>query len=45
MRDVVLNEITKQLNWKEKIIVKIFAKTFVKVSNIIRIKIVNNMLV
>lgn len=31
----------KELNWKEKIIAKIFAKTFNKVHNITRIKIIN----
>lgn len=41
MKDVVLDEITKQLNWKEKIIVKIFTKTFVKVYNVVRINMVN----
>lgn len=29
--DVVENEIIKELNWKERIVVKLFAKTFVKV--------------
>lgn len=29
--DVVENEIIKELNWKERIIVKLFAKTFDKV--------------
>lgn len=37
----VSDEVTKELNWKEKIIVKIFAKTFNKVHNITRIKIIN----
>ena len=30
-RDVVLNEIANELNWKEKIIIRIFPKIFVKV--------------
>ena len=29
--DVVKDEIMKELNWKERIIVKLFAKTFEKV--------------
>ena len=29
--DVVIDEIMKELNWKERIIVKLFAKTFEKV--------------
>lgn len=44
MKDVVVNEIIKELNWKEKIIVRIFAKTFKKVYNIVRINIVNSLL-
>ncbi len=31
MKDVVLNEIKDELNFKERIIVKVFAKTFEKV--------------
>lgn len=40
MNDVVL----KELNWKEKIIVKVFTKIFNKVYNIARIKTVNMLL-
>lgn len=36
-------EIVKELNWKEKIILKIFKKTFFKVYNIVRISIVNKL--
>lgn len=39
--NVVENEILKELNWKEKIIVKLFAKTFKKVADLVRINIVN----
>ena len=42
MENVLLNEITKELNWKEKIIIKIFEKTFIKIYNIVRINIINN---
>lgn len=31
MKDVVLNEVKKELNWKERIIVKLFKKTFCSV--------------
>lgn len=31
MKDVVLNEVKKELNWKERIIVRIFGKTMKKV--------------
>lgn len=39
--NVVENEIMKELNWKEKIIVKVFAKTFKKVYNVSRINSIN----
>ena len=42
--DVVENEIMEELNWKEKIVVKLFAKTFEKVYNKCRIKIVNSII-
>lgn len=32
-KDVVLNETMKELNWKERIIVKIFTKTTIKIYN------------
>ena len=44
MKDVAVNEIVKELNWKERIIVRIFRKTFIKVVNVARIKIINKML-
>ena len=44
MRDVVYNVVKNDLNWKEKIIVKVFAKTTEKVYNISRIKTINLML-
>lgn len=43
-KDVLLKEVTKELNVKEKIIVKIFEKTFNKVLNLSRISIVNKLL-
>ena len=42
--NVVENEIIKELNWREKIIVKLFAKTFNKVANLIRINTVNKLI-
>lgn len=45
MRSVVLDEITNELNWRERIIVNVFTKTFIKVYNISRIKIVNKVLI
>ena len=43
-KDTVLKEITKELNYVEKIIVRIFFKTFIKVYNKARINAVNSML-
>lgn len=42
--NVVEKEIVKELNWKEKIIVKLFAKTFKKVVDLVRINIVNRLI-
>ena len=42
--NVVENETIKELNWKERIVVKLFAKTFEKVYNKCRIKIVNSII-
>ncbi|MCI8699751.1 MAG: hypothetical protein HFJ47_00215 [Clostridia bacterium] len=44
MKDVVLDEIIKKLNWREKIIVKLFTKTIIKICNIERINIINSIL-
>ena len=43
-KDIVKDDIVKELNFAEKIIVKVFTKTFNKVYNIARIDIVNKML-
>ena len=34
MKNVVLNEVIKELNWKEKFIIRLFDKTFIKVYKI-----------
>lgn len=34
MKDVVLDEVMKELNWKERIVVKLFKKTFYKMYKI-----------
>lgn len=44
MKNILENEIIKELSVKEKIIFKLFRKTFVKVYNIVRIKIVNEII-
>lgn len=44
MKNTILNEIADELNWKERIVVNVFTKTFIKVYNIGRIKIVNSVL-
>ena len=42
--NVVKDELMEELNWKEMIVVKLFAKTFEKVYNKCRIKVVNSIL-
>ena len=42
--DVTLKEIENELKWKEKIIIRIFNKTFNKVANLVRINTVNQMI-
>ena len=42
--NAVENEVMNELNWKERIVVKLFAKTFEKVYNKCRIKVVNSLL-
>lgn len=44
MRDVVYNVLKDELNWKEKIIIKLFNKTFLKIYNISRINSINSIL-
>ena len=44
MKNVVLNEVIKELNWKERIVVRVFRKTFVKVANMTSIKIINKII-
>ena len=44
MKDVVVDEIVKGLNWKEKIVMYVFTKTIIKVYNIARIRTINELL-
>ncbi len=44
MKNVVENEVIKELNFIEKIIVKVFTKTFNKVYNIARINTINKII-
>lgn len=39
-----MNDVVNELNLKERIIVKVFAKTFNKVYNVTRLQIVNQLL-
>ena len=43
-KEIVVNELTEELNWKEKLSVKVFNKTFNKVVNLVRINTVNKMI-
>lgn len=40
----VLKEVTKELNWRERIVVKVFKKTINKIYDITRIIIVNKLI-
>lgn len=40
----LLDELNGELNWKERIVVKLFKKLFLKTYNIMRIKLVNILL-
>lgn len=31
MKDVILDEVTNQLNWKERLLFRLFKKTFIKI--------------
>lgn len=44
MEDEILKEIKKDLNWKERIIVNINKKTFIKVFNKMRIETINKLI-
>lgn len=44
MKDVIYNVVKNELNWKERIIVKVFTKTFIKVYNVARIGTINSIL-
>lgn len=44
MEKEILEEIEKECNFKERILLKVFTKTFVKVYNIARLKVINNLL-
>lgn len=44
MREVVLEEIKKELNWREKIIARVFKHTIMKVYNIARIRMFNELI-
>ena len=44
VEELILKELEKDFNWKERIILKIFSKTINKLCNLCRIKIVNKMI-
>ena len=44
MRDGVLDEVKKELNWKEKIVAKVFKKTIIKVYHIARVRTFNELI-
>ena len=44
MKNVVLDEVKKNLNWRERVIFMLFKKVFCKVYNMARIITLNNFL-
>lgn len=40
----VYEELRKRLNWKERIVLRLFKRIFLKVYNITRVEIINNLL-
>lgn len=44
MEEKIVEEIKRECNFKERILLKVFVKTFLKVYNIARIKAINNIL-
>lgn len=44
IKDVVKNEVMKELNWKERIVVRAFNKTFFKIYGISGKKVFNQIL-
>lgn len=44
MEKIIIEEILKECKWYEKIVVRMFKKTFIKIYHINRIKLVNSMI-
>lgn len=44
MEEDIVKEIEKECNFKERILLKVFTKTFMKVYNITRIKMFNSLI-
>lgn len=44
MEENIVKEIEKECNFKERILLKVFTKTFMKVYNIARIKMFNSLI-
>nr|DAG74098.1 MAG TPA: hypothetical protein [Caudoviricetes sp.] len=44
MEEDIVKEIEKECNFKERILLKVFTKTFMKVYNIARIKMFNSLI-
>ena len=40
----VYEELRRRLNWKERIVLRLFKRIFLKVYNITRVEIINNLL-
>ena len=44
MNEEIIKKISKELNWRERIVVKLFKKIFLKTCNNLRIDIINSFL-
>lgn len=44
MKSVIKNEILKEMNWRERIIIKLFYKVFLKLYGMAQMNAINNIL-
>lgn len=44
MKDIVINEVKNEFNWKERILLNMFTKVFIKAYNIGRINTINKLI-
>lgn len=44
MKNLIIEQVGKQLNWRQRLLVKVFEKDFLEIYHIIRIQVINNFL-